>query len=80
MVRRVDSNLVWCRKCSDHAKCRLGPKLMNRCRPEEKDAIESENMKIISELEERRVPDRNARGWKIEGGNKDESPGKSARG
>ena len=30
MVRRVDRNgeaLVWCRKCSGHARHRLGPKL-----------------------------------------------------
>ena len=30
MVRRVDPNgeaLLWCRKCSGYAKCRLGPKL-----------------------------------------------------
>ena len=30
MVRRVDPNgesLVWCKKCSGHARCRLGPNL-----------------------------------------------------
>ena len=37
MVRRVDPHgeaLVWCRKRSGYARCRVGPKLMNRCRPE----------------------------------------------
>ena len=38
-MRRVDPNgetLVWCRKWSGCARCRLEPKLMNRCRPERK--------------------------------------------
>ena len=40
MVRGVDPNgeaLVWCLNCSEYAWCRLGSKLMNRCRPEVKD-------------------------------------------
>ena len=42
-MRRVypnDEAWVWCRKCSGYARCRLGPKLMNRCRPESKDTKE----------------------------------------
>ena len=40
MVRRVDPNgevLVWCRRRSGCTRCCLGPKLMNRCRPEKQD-------------------------------------------
>ena len=47
MVRRVDPNgeaLSSRRKCSRHAPCRLGPKLMNRCRPEKKATEEDGNM------------------------------------
>ena len=43
VVRRVDPDgeaLVWCRKRTCHARCRLGPKLMGRCRPEKKDTKE----------------------------------------
>ena len=58
MIRRVDSNgeaLVWCRKCSGDARCRLVPKFMNRCRPEKKDTIGDVRMfNIIFELEKRR--------------------------
>ena len=71
MVRRVYPHgeaLVWCTKCSGYARCRLVPKLMNRCRPEKKDTDEYGNtLKIILKLEEGRVPDRNAKGWEVEG-------------
>ena len=40
MVRRVGEALVWCRKCSGCPRCRLGPKLMYRCRAEKKDSKE----------------------------------------
>ena len=43
MLRRVDPNgeaLVWCRKCSGYARCRLEQKLMNRCWQECKDTKE----------------------------------------
>ena len=38
LVRRVDKQvevLIWCRKCSDYdyARQRMGPKLMNCCKP-----------------------------------------------
>ena len=52
----------WCIKCSGHARCRLGPRLMNRCRPERKDTNRYGHfLKIIIELEEGRVPDRFAK-------------------
>ena len=38
MVRRMDRQgevLIWCRKCSEHARQRMGPKLMNCCEPEQ---------------------------------------------
>ena len=47
MVRRVDPNgetLVWCRKCSGCARCRLEAKLMNRCRSEKKATKEYGNV------------------------------------
>ena len=37
LVRRVDRNgkvRAWCRKCSRYARQRMGPKLMNCCKPE----------------------------------------------
>ena len=53
---------------SSYARCRLGPKLMTRCRPESKDTKQhGEMLKIVHNLEEGRVPDRNAKGWKVEG-------------
>ena len=73
MLRRVDRHgeaLIWCRKSSGDARCRLGPKLMSRCRPEKMDTRGYGKMlKRIVKLEEGRVPDRNAKGWNIEGEN-----------
>ena len=37
LVRRKDRQgevLIWHRKCSGHARQRMGPKLMNCCKPE----------------------------------------------
>ena len=51
-----------CRKCSGCARCALGPKLSNRCRPEEEDTKEYG----ILELEEGIVPDRNAKRWEAD--------------
>ena len=56
MVRRVDPHgaaLVSCRKCSGCARCRLGPKLMNRSRLKKKDTKEHGKMflKKILKLE-----------------------------
>ena len=74
MVRRVDRHgeaLTWCRKCSGYARCRLVPKLINRCKPEKMDTKEYGKLKRIFALEEGTVLDRNAR--------EKESPGKSAK-
>ena len=71
LVRRVDwqgETLISCRKCSGYARQRVGPKLMNRCRPEQVGAKEHGKMvKRIQILEEGRVPAKEARNWKIEG-------------
>ena len=83
MVRRVGPNgeaLVWCRKCSGHARCRRGLKLMDRCRPEKRDTEGyGKTVNINFKVEEGEVPHRNAKGWKLEG-EKKELQGTSARG
>ena len=38
LVRRVGRQgevLMWCRKCSGHARQRMGPKMLNCCKPEQ---------------------------------------------
>ena len=38
MVRRLDRQgevLIWCRKCSGSARQRMGPQLVNCCKPEQ---------------------------------------------
>ena len=73
MVRRVNRNgeaLIWCRKRSGDARQRVGPTLMNRCKPEKMNAKENGKMlkkNDVLTLEEEGVPGKNARGWKIEG-------------
>ena len=71
MVGRTDPHgeaLAWCRKCSGFARCRLGPKLMNRCKPEEKGTKEHRKMlKIILKLEKGEVPDKSGKEWKVDG-------------
>ena len=71
-MRKEDPNgeVLVCRKCSGYARCRLGPKQMNHCKPEKTDTQELGRWKRLLILEERRVPDRNATGWKVEGGKK----------
>ena len=70
-VRRVDrqgETLIWCRKCSGYAKQRMGPKLLNCCRPEQVGTKEhSKMLKRIQVLEDGRVPAKEAKDWKIEG-------------
>ena len=60
LVRRMDrlgEVLIWCRKCSGYARQRMGPQLMNCCRPEQMDTKEFGKMvKRIQTLEEGRVP------------------------
>ena len=74
MVRRVDSKIVafvWCVKCSGYARCRQKRKTRKSTKKMEK---------IILDLEDGRVPDRNARGWRIEGVKREKSQGKIAKG
>ena len=60
--------MVLCRKCSGFARCRLGPKQMNRCRPAKKDTEECGHMlKLILKFGKKEgCQDRNANGWNIE--------------
>ena len=72
IVRRRDRQgevLVWCRKCSGHARQRLGPKLVNRCKPEQTGTKEfGKKMKGIQTLEEGRVPTKKSRqDYKVSG-------------
>ena len=71
LVRRMDRQgevLMWCRKCSGFVGQRMGPKLVNGCRPEQKGTNEfGKMMKIIQTLEEARVPVKEAKSWRIEG-------------
>ena len=60
--------LTWCRKCSGYASQRMGPKLMNCCKPEQVGTKEYGKMlKRTRVLEDGRIPAREARNWKIEG-------------
>ena len=34
-VDRQGEMLIWCRKCSVHARQRMGPQLMDSCKPEQ---------------------------------------------
>ena len=74
MVRRVDrqgETLIRCRKCSGYAVQRMGPKLMNCCKPEQVGTKEHGKMlKLIRVLEDGRVPAKEARNRKIEGQNR----------
>ena len=71
MVRSVDRQgevLIWCRKCSGCARQRMGPKLMEGCKPEQDGTKEHGQMlKRIQILEEGRIVAKEARNWKIEG-------------
>ena len=78
MVRRVDWNgeaLILCRKRSRYARCRLEPKLMNRCEPEKMTKKYGKSKKAIVKLEGGSVPDGNELKDR-----KEESPGKGAKG
>ena len=70
MVRRVDGQgevLKWCRKCSGYARQRMGPKLMNCCKPQQVGTKEHGKMlKRIQVLEDGRVPAKEATKWEIE--------------
>ena len=70
-VRRMDRQagvLIWCRKCSGCARQKLGPELMNCCKPEQVGTKQYGKMlKRIQVLEEGSVPAKEARNWKIQG-------------
>ena len=62
----TDEVLIWCRKCSGYAKQRMGPKLVNCCKPEQMGTKEcGKMMKRIQTLEDCRVPAKEARNWRI---------------
>ena len=71
LVRRMDRKgevLKWCRKCSEYARQRMGPKLVNCCRLEQMGTKEfGKMMKRIHILEEGRVPAKEAKNCRIEG-------------
>ena len=72
LVRRMDRQgeevLIWCRKCSGHARQRMAPKLINCCMPEPIGTKEFGTMvKRLQTLEEGRVPAKEAKYWRIEG-------------
>ena len=59
LVRRMDRQgeaSIWCRKCSGHARQRMGPKLVNCCKQEQMGTKEyGKMMKRIQILQEGRV-------------------------
>ena len=71
LVIRMDRQgevLIWCRECSGCARQRMGPILMNCCKPEQVGTKEYGKMlKRIQVLEDGRVPTKEARNWKLEG-------------
>ena len=64
LVRSVDrqgETLIWCRKCSGHARQRMGPKLLNCCKPEHAGTKKHGKMvKRIQTLEDGNVPAKEA--------------------
>ena len=67
-VGRQRDFLVWCRTCSGHARQRMGPKLMDSCKPVLVGTEEHGKMlKRILILEDGRVLAEEAKNWKIEG-------------
>ena len=71
MVRSTDRQgdvVFWCRKCSGHARERMGPKLMKYCKPEKVGTKEYGKMlKRIQILDAGRTLAKEAGNWKIEG-------------
>ena len=69
LVRRMDRQVevsIWRRKCSGFSRQRLGPKLVNCCKPEQMGINEfGKMMKRIQTLEEGRVPAKEAKNWRI---------------
>ena len=71
LVRRMDRQgevLIWCRKCSGHARQRMGPKLMNCCRPEQMGTKEFGRMlKRLQTLQEGTAPAKETKNGRIDG-------------
>ena len=71
LSRRMDRQgevLRWRRKCSGYARQRMGPKLMNCCKPEPTGTqVCGKMLKRIQVLEDGTVPATEARSWRIEG-------------
>ena len=71
MVRRMERQgdvVFWCRKCSGHARQRMGPKLMNYCKLEKVGTKEYGKMlKRIQILDAGRTLAKEAGNWEIEG-------------
>ena len=65
LVRRMDRQgevLIWRRKCSAYVRQRMGPKLMNCCKPEQMGTKEYGKLtKIIQTQEDGRVPAQEAK-------------------
>ena len=69
MVRRGDRHgeaLIWCRTCSGYARQRMGPKLMNCCKPEKMETKESGKMLKQFAILEEGILAKNASGRTIE--------------
>ena len=68
LVRRMEEwceVLKWCRKCSRYARQRMGPKLVNCCKPDQMGTKEfGKMMKRIQTLEEGSVPAKEAKNGK----------------
>ena len=71
LVRRMDKQgevLIRCRKCPGYARQRMGPELMNRCKPEPMGTQGYGKMlRRIPVLEDGRVPAKEARNWRTRG-------------
>ena len=60
--------LIWCRKCSGHARQKMGPQLTYCCNPEQVGTKEhGKLLKRIHILEDGRILAKEVRMWKIEG-------------
>ena len=82
IIDRKGEVMIWCRKCSGFARQRMGPKLMNCCKPEQVGTKEyGKRLKRFHVLGRKRIwqdvetnpspwrgqdPARESRKWKIE--------------
>ena len=47
---------MWCRKCSDYTRDKLGRKLPHKCQPFVEETKKDKTLNIIQKLEEGQVP------------------------